>query len=259
MNSPTAQTLNLNSAESLALDYVPQAHSDVPHLAVVWVHGFGSHRGGEKSLAVREMCAKRNWTFASFDFRGHGDSSGKILDLTATSLLEDLSQITGWLKQKGHSQFALVGSSMGGFASAWFAKRHPDEILALVLLAPAFQFLDRRWNSLSEQDRLEWQRTGLRRIQNEWIEADLGYALITEREQYALKKLTEHWSTPTLIFHGLADDVVPFTDSFDFLNQIPDADAELRIIKSGDHRLTAFKDEIAEESGRFISRILAKA
>lgn len=28
-----------------------------PEFAVLWVHGFGSHRGGEKAAAVRAECA----------------------------------------------------------------------------------------------------------------------------------------------------------------------------------------------------------
>src|SRR4051812_28070683 len=67
--------------------------------AVLWVHGFGSHRGGEKAAAVRAECARRGWAFAAFDFRGHGASGGTMHDLRASRLLDDLETIRNFLAE----------------------------------------------------------------------------------------------------------------------------------------------------------------
>src|SRR5690242_20341027 len=101
--------------------------------AVVWVHGFGSHRGGEKAAAVRVECGRRGWAFAAFDFRGHGGSSGAMHDLLASGLLADLEAIRAFLTARGHARLGLVGSSMGGFAAAWFARRHHSLVPGVVL------------------------------------------------------------------------------------------------------------------------------
>src|SRR5579885_1451629 len=98
----------------LAGDYLPGSGP----FAVVWVHGFGSHRGGEKSAAVRAECARRGWPFAAFDFRGHGASSGDMLGLSSSRLLDDLDAVRRFLAGRGHTRPGLVGSSMGGFAAA---------------------------------------------------------------------------------------------------------------------------------------------
>src|SRR5215212_6244659 len=100
----------------LAGTYLPGAAR--PDFAVVWVHGFGSHRGGEKAEAIRAECARRGWAFAAFDFRGHGESSGAMHELRASGLLEDLGVVRDFLAERGHTRLGLVGSSMGGFASA---------------------------------------------------------------------------------------------------------------------------------------------
>src|SRR5688572_7186321 len=71
VTAPTA-TIPLPSNGHLAGTYLPGTTH--PDFAVVWVHGFGSHRGGEKAETVRAECARRGWTFAAFDFRGHGES-----------------------------------------------------------------------------------------------------------------------------------------------------------------------------------------
>src|SRR5262245_54820190 len=75
--------------------------------AVVWVHGFGSRRGGEKSQAVEAACSRRGWTFAAFDFRGHGESSGPMRDLRAAGLLEDLAAVREHLAARGVRRFGL--------------------------------------------------------------------------------------------------------------------------------------------------------
>jgi pimeloyl-ACP methyl ester carboxylesterase len=124
--------------------------------AVVFVHGFGSTRTGEKAAAVEAACARRAWTYAAFDFRGHGQSSGSLLELRAGGLQQDLEQIRDHLAQRGVSRLFLVGSSMGGFAAAWFARRHPDLVAACAFIAPAFNFVG-RLSRLTEAERHKWR------------------------------------------------------------------------------------------------------
>jgi pimeloyl-ACP methyl ester carboxylesterase len=249
-----AVCLPLPSGGELAGTYAPGAGR--PDFAVVWVHGFGSHRGGEKAGAVRDECARRGWTFAAFDFRGHGGSTGTMPELRASGLLDDLAAVRAWLADRGHVRLGLVGSSMGGFASAWFAKRHPGCVVGCVLLAPAFGFLDRRWDALSADERAEWERTGVRRVKNAWIEVEIGYGLVEERDRFAPRLLVTGWGAPALLFHGLADDTVPDSDSLFFLRNVEYPDVEVRLLKAGDHRLTEHKGAIASAVGAFFAERL---
>lgn len=240
---------------ALAGDYVPGTAD--PDFAIVWVHGFGSHHGGEKSQAVREECERRGWAFAAFDFRGHGESSGAMYELRASRLFDDLVKVRRYLERRGHQRLGLVGSSMGGFASAWFAlHHHADAVVGCVLVAPAFGFLRRRWDRLTESERDEWKRTDRLRVKSEWVETELGYGLVEEMDAFRAEDLAERWRTPALLFHGLADDVVPADDSLDFVRRTAYPRVELRLLKDGDHRLTAYKGEIAAEAGRFFARLL---
>ena len=248
-SAPDQIEIKLPTGDSVRGDFRPGSGR-----AIVYVHGFGSHRGGEKAAALAAECTRRGWTFAAFDFRGHGTSAGTMRDLTATRLLEDLEAIREFLAQRGHARLGLVGSSMGGFAAGWFAVRHPSAVTGCVFLAPAFRFLERRFAGLTDAELDEWQRTGFRRVTNEWVDVEVGYGLAEERAAFAPADLARRWQTPTLIFHGLADDVVPADDSVAFLKATPYPDVELRLFKSGDHRLTASKDEIAAEACRFLDR-----
>ena len=85
--------------------------------------------------------------------------------------------------------------------------------------------------------------------------SEIGYGLMAERAAFVPDDLARRWRTPLLIYHGLADDVVPAADSVAFVEATAYPDVELRLLKAGDHRLTAHKDEIASEACRFFERV----
>lgn len=229
---------------------------EVGDWAVVWVHGFGSVRGGEKSQALEAACSRRNWTFAAFDFRGHGQSSGTMLELTGSSLLADLHAVREYLGSRGVSRIGFVGSSMGGWASAWAAlQAGPDAVPACVLLAPALQFMQNRWASLSPEQRELWRTTGKLAIQSEWNRIEVGYALAEERTRYPVGDLAAKWDRPLLIVHGMQDSIIPYATSVAFAEQTACPDVQLRLLKSGDHRLNSHKHAIAEEACEFLDRV----
>src|SRR5262249_20640624 len=108
--------------------------------AVVYVHGFASNSSGEKAKVVEAACARRGWTYGACDFRGHGQSTGSLHDLRCSALLDDLDVVRAWLATRCVQRLCLYGSSMGGWASAWYALRRPETIVACALVAPAFHF-----------------------------------------------------------------------------------------------------------------------
>jgi pimeloyl-ACP methyl ester carboxylesterase len=224
--------------------------------AVVYVHGFRSVRYGEKSQALELACARRGWTFAAFDFRGHGESSGTMRDLKGSRMLEDLSAVRGYLAEKGIRRLFLVGSSMGGWASAWFALRNPASVGAIALIAPGFHFLTARYERLTPAEREAWKREGVLRIRNEWIDVDLGYGLVEEAPQFPHEELLANLRTPAILFQGMKDELVPYSRVLRFVEQVVGPEVELRLYKDGDHRLTEFKHELAEASCDFFARWL---
>lgn len=223
---------------------------------VLYVHGFGSVRNGQKSLTVRRQCRQRGWSFAAADFRGHGESSGTLLELRGTGMQEDLDVVLTYLQSRGMEKLFLVGSSMGGFASSWFTLRHPDVVTAVCLLAPALDFAHSRWLNLSEEEQKQWQETGRLRVQNEFLDVELGYGLAEERDQFERQRLEQEWCKPLWIVHGLRDNIVPCNTSIDFVHRARHREIELLLLKDGDHRLERHRHQIAEQALNFFSRWL---
>ena len=222
--------------------------------AVVYVHGFRSIRSGDKSRALEAECLGRGWTFAAFDFRGHGESSGTMRELRGSRLLQDLELVRDFLCSKDVRRLALVGSSMGGWAAAWFALDHPESIAAIALIAPGFHFLRARWDRLTPQERQRWQQQGYLHIRNEWVDTELGYGIVEEIPKYPPERLTRGLRTPTLIFQGMKDELVPYQRTIAFVEQVQAPIAELRLYKDGDHRLTDRKEELARSACDFFDR-----
>jgi pimeloyl-ACP methyl ester carboxylesterase len=246
MSSRQEQTVRLDLPDGGALHLYLSQPARPCDWAVVYAHGLGSRRTGEKALALEAACARREWVFASFDFRGHGESSGSLLELRSSGLLDDLATVRGHLAELGIRRLCLVGSSMGGWAAAWFAVRHPDAVPACVLVAPAFDFPRGRWARLSDGERLQWQQTGRLRVRSEWIDTEIGYSLVEEVDQFPVEVLADRLSCPLLIFHGMQDEQVPFSHSVALAEQAASPKIELRVYKDGDHRLLPYKDEMAE-------------
>jgi pimeloyl-ACP methyl ester carboxylesterase len=221
--------------------------------AILFVHGFGSTHYGEKARALEAACARRGWTFASFDLRGHGRSGGRLQEMRAGSLQEDLDRVWEYLGGQGMRRLFVVGSSMGGWAGGWFTRRHPEVVPAFASVAPAFDFLGRWYRMLSEEQLRDWERSGRLRIHNIWLDVEINYGLVEDRDSFAAEKLADGWSTPAVIFHGVEDDTVPYTESLDFLRRVEGTAVELRLYRRGDHRLTAFKEQIAEAICEFFA------
>jgi pimeloyl-ACP methyl ester carboxylesterase len=227
------------------------AHND---FALVYVHGFGSTRLGVKSEALEAACERRGWTYASFDFRGHGQSTGTMLELRGSVLLEDLEALREYLMSRGIQRVYPIGSSMGGWAAAWFALRHPNSVPACALIAPALDFPRSRWAGLTEDERQCWKETGRLRVHNEFVDTELGFGLVEESDLFLQDQLVAGLARPVLIFHGMKDDVVPYHGSLTFVERAAQADVELRLYKNGDHRLLAHSEEMAESACEFFAR-----
>ena len=220
---------------------------------VVYVHGFGSHQGGEKALFFRNRFVDMGFAYLAFDHRGHGSSSGTMTELTISRSIEDLGLILS-AHRKDYKRSILIGSSMGGQTASWFAAQNPDRVAANLLIAPGFRFLENRIRDLGPKGLEILRKEGEMTVRTKWVEARIGKQLLEDAEHYPMEKLIPMVRTPTLILHGTEDDTVPFEDSVTFVQKAKARPLDLLLIAGGDHRLTDQKETLFLEMKTFLKR-----
>lgn len=236
LTQPEVFRLEVDRGEAIALDWYP-GHSPSP--AVLFIPGLGSQRRGEKARCFAAGFVAEGRAFASLDLRGHGDSDGAVRDLTMSRMLADVSVAAAWLAaQAGTSRIVLIGASMGAALAAWHAARHPESIAALVLLAPALGFPTALVRTLDRAALTRWRSSGAHRLRSEWIDVELGRALLDDAAHYDAGELTRTLATPALLIHGMRDQTIPWEHSVDFVRTQRRTAADLHLVAAGDHRLT---------------------
>ncbi len=208
---------------------------------LLFLHGLGSVRAGEKSSLLLRRAAASGRAFARFDFRAHGASSGSLTQVTMSDFVADGEAV---LQHVGRS--VLIGSSLGGLVAAWLARRIPDLVHALVLIAPAFDFLPRM--------RVRLAKAPVIRL-TDGREIEVQRRFLADAERFDEADLPQSIRTPTFVVHGDADDVVPIEASRRFFAQLASARKELLVVPGGDHRLNREADAIYASMDAFLADV----
>ncbi len=204
---------------------------------MLYLHGFGSSQSGEKADLFRRKCLARGIAFCSFDFQGHGDSGGGMLDLSLSRNLADTHAVHTELERRGYTRVILFGSSMGGLTGLWHAHRHPERLTAAIHLAPAIGIEQSFSATLGAEKMARWQRDGKLEIEHELGTWDLGWNFVEDLRRHEVAELTAGYRTPTLIFQGKHDTSVPWRAVVDFATRSTGEEIELHLFADGDHRM----------------------
>jgi uncharacterized protein len=204
---------------------------------IIYLHGFASGPTSRKAEFFRERFAEHGVVLRV----PHMDE-GDFENLTITGQLKLIERIAGG------NPVALIGSSLGGYVAALYAARHP-EVQKLVLLAPAFYFPQRWTELLGAAAAAAWKQSGKMQVHHysDGQMREIGYQLVEDGVRY---EIAPDVCQPTLIFHGLKDDVVPAAYSKEFAEAHPDI-VRLTLLNSG-HELTDVLDTIWTGTERFL-------
>jgi hypothetical protein len=108
------------------------------------------------------------------------------------------------------------------------------QVERLILIAPALDFVDRYFRSLTTDELGRWKETGYITLYHYQYKTEkrLGYGMVKDAENYRTGKRDRNPNT--LIFHGIRDESVPYQVSINYLNQNPNS--RLMLLNS-DHGL----------------------
>lgn len=191
----------------------------------LFLHGLGSGRAGQKSETLLAHARAHGRALLRYDLRGHGSSCGKLGRSTISELIDDAIAA---LALRGPT--VVVGASLGGVVAAHVAARRPDLVAGLALVAPAFGLMSGLRQRLDPRGRM-WTREGHGFVVEERVLADA--------EALDEAGLPGRIRVPTLVAHGLADDVIPHRVGERFFDALAAPKKDLWLVPEGDHRLAA--------------------
>jgi dipeptidyl aminopeptidase/acylaminoacyl peptidase len=215
--------------ETVTFQSEGQKISGILHVPDVWSracviasHGLLSSKDSEKYIALGERLSREGFGMLRFDFRGVGESEGRIEDDTVSRRIVDLGSAIDFVKSHPGlgNRIGLVGSSLGGYISLIKASL-VKEIRAVVIWATPFHLDDLKSNKGTE-----------------------GHPLPAEA---FFKDLPKHRLLPLLpkvsncmVIHGEKDELVPVDQAWEIFHSLG-GPKEIHIIEGADHRLTDSK------------------
>ncbi len=172
----------------------------------IYLHGFASSPHSAKGVDLQHRLQAQGLDLLIPDL-----NQGDFTHLTLTRQIQQVSELIRDLDQP----VILIGSSLGGLVAAWLGEGQP-QIQSLILLAPAFRFLDHWLGRLGSEQIQQWQIDGIMPVfhygENQTLPLDYGF--LTDARGYRDANLRR--PLPTLILHGIHDEVIPVESSREY-------------------------------------------
>jgi len=206
----------------------------------LYLHGFASGPSSTKGLAVAEHYGKRGISVERLDLR-----HPSLPELSLRAMIETVTEALGGPADRA----VLFGSSLGGLTACRVAEMDA-RVSALVLMAPAFRLVERWRQRLGEAGWRRWQDEGWLEIHDhaERRPARVHFGFAEEAELFESRGLPDV-RVPTLIVHGVADEVVDIETS----RQWSAGKRHVHLVEVQDgHELTASLPRILSEADRFL-------
>jgi pimeloyl-ACP methyl ester carboxylesterase len=220
--------------------------SDKPGL--VWLCGFNSQMTSTKAAALAAWADGEQISTVRFDYSGHGQSEGRFVEGTISRWLEEASAVFTRLTT---GQQIVLGSSMGGYIALLLLRallradcHAAQRIVALVLIAPAWDMTERIWSTLPGGARQELDTRGVYLRPSAYGDGPypITRTLIEDGRQHMIGTEPFDPGRPVLILHGRQDPDVAYAHSLALAAHLSGDWTRITAVGDGDHRLSRPQD-----------------
>ena len=207
-------------------------------LVIIFLHGFMSDIEGEKPLAFERFCKKKKIGFLTFEYSGHGKSSGKFINGNISKWTGDAKKIIK-NKIKKNKKIIFIGSSMGCWIALNLFPIFKRQIKGLLGIGSAPEFLEKlMWKKFDNKIKKEIIKKKIYYLEYGNFTYPLTKQLIFDGRKNKILNNKINLKIHIVLFHGSKDDVVPIFFSKKILKIFKKAKKKLIIIKGGDHSLS---------------------
>jgi dipeptidyl aminopeptidase/acylaminoacyl peptidase len=213
-------------AEKVSFKSEGQKISGVLHLpegenppCVIASHGLLSSKDSEKYIAIGQRLSQKGIAMLRFDFRGIGESEGRLRDDTVSRRIVDLDSAIPFVRSYPGmgNRIGLLGSSLGGYISLIVASME-REIRTVVIWATPFHLDDLGSKKQGEEQPLP------------------GKVFFKDLPKHRLFPLLPKVSN-CMVIHGEKDELVPVDQAWEIFHTLG-GPKEIHVIEDADHRLT---------------------
>ena len=228
--------LHTKHKRKIAYNYTKGKYS----FGIIFFSGFKSDMKGSKAQYIYKWCKENNVECTIFDYSGHGNSSEDFINCDISNWIEDGMDIISEITTNPQ---ILIGSSMGAWIAIKIALLIPKKIKGIITIAAAPDFTKILWENILDQKQKEnMLKNGHISIKSHYDKN--GYVITKKLINSGNKNLILNdallsFNFPIKLLHGAIDAEVNWSNSLDIFNKINSNDAELIIIKNGDHRLSS--------------------
>lgn len=238
----TAQVTTTDGLKLAIAADVPAGAEPFP--TVLFVHGYGSQKASYDYRQIAPELRAQGVATVCFDFRGSGESEGRVEDVTITTGHLDMRAVVDWLVQQpwvDTDRLGIFGFSYGGLMSLLYLEDNPEVFRAAVLKAPSTDWAAARRARLGPDLMRQWQASGYHDFEYPGLTVHAPYAVYEDALDYDAYKRAPDVRCPVLIWHGDKDESVPLEQNTKLVAALGDQ-AQLKIVPGADHR---FYDDAA--------------
>ncbi|OGH32435.1 MAG: hypothetical protein A2953_01600 [Candidatus Levybacteria bacterium RIFCSPLOWO2_01_FULL_36_54] len=206
---------------------------------IVLCHGItvDKDEGGVFTKLSRRL-NESGFSVLRFDFRGHGESQGKSVDMTISGEIKDIKAAVNFLKNKGFKKLGMVSASFAGGATSYYISENPNTIKVLVLWNPSIDYKEYSKPTMPWKKKY-WGEPAFKRVEKfGFTEVGSKKFKVGKRLIYELKNL-KPWKEllkvqiPILFIHGDSDTYVSYKDSVKYSKLVKNG--ILVTMKGGEH------------------------
>lgn len=214
--------------------------------ALLWLPGFLSNMTSTKAGVLAEWASSVGLPMLRFDYSGHGQSEGDLLQASIGDWLEEASAMLDVVRGR---PCILIGSSMGGWIGLLLARQLAQQgalerLAGLVLIAPAWDMTERlMWHQMTPEMKQTVERDGVYYEPALYGQTyPITKHLIEEGRNHLIGEDLLHLDLPVRIVQGMCDPDVPWGHALDLVDLLRCDDVEVTLVKDGGHRQSRPQD-----------------
>ncbi|MCI8444246.1 MAG: alpha/beta hydrolase [Clostridia bacterium] len=208
--------INYKSSKDVTIS-AKRIKTENPKCIVIMAHGINADK--EEDGLFTELAhelAFNHCDSLTFDYRGHGESTGNQEKMTIEGETIDLKKSIEYVKETTDLPIIVLAASFGAVSTLNYIKNENSSYISkLILLNPVLDL-----NATFIKPTLPWGKKNFHKEAFEKLEElgyiyldetfKVGYRLLDEMKTIFPYKILEHISIPTLVIHGNKDTYVSY-------------------------------------------------